>query len=151
MTTSMKHTARRALPVPAAAESSQRTPLQALAAQQTWPLSQRASGPQPPTPGRRQRPLVQASGELHNAVRGSGPLVLWYENTPSVKPEVHNISQLHQRRTKLWSPATCTKIGKVRPCGFRVMRADRQTHKQTMAYSSQYFATLPGRNNNNVL
>jgi len=34
------------------------------------------------------------------------------------------------------------KIGEVRPCGFRVMQADRQTSKQT--YSSQYFAPLYG-------
>jgi len=39
----------------------------------------------------------------------SGPLVPWYKNTTSsVKPEVHNISQRRQRRTKPWPQATHT-------------------------------------------
>jgi len=33
------------------------------------------------------------------------------------------------------------KFGKILPCGFRVMRADKQTDKRT--YLSQYFAPLP--------
>jgi len=44
---------------------------------------------------------------------------------------------------------TLRKFGEVRPCGSRVMRADRQTSKQT--YSSQYFAPLPGRSKNQKL
>jgi len=58
---------------------------------------------------------------------------------------------------KTGSTHTCTatgkmhKIGEIRPRGFRVMRADRQTDrhtdKQTQTYSSQYFATLPGGSN----
>jgi len=41
------------------------------------------------------------------------------------------------------------KFGKVRPCGFRVMRADKQRDRQkideqTNVYSLQYFTPLPG-------
>ena len=56
-------------------------------------------------------------------------------------PEVHNVSQRRHRRTEPRPQTTCTKIGDVRRCGFRVMRADRQTDEQT--HSSQYFAPLP--------
>jgi len=61
----------------------------------------------------------------------------------SVKPEVglHNLSQRRQRRTEPRQQATWTKnFNEVRPRGFRVMRADRHTDKQT--YSSQHFGTL---------
>jgi len=47
----------------------------------------------------------------------------------SVKMEVHNVSQRHQRRTKPWSWLTCTKIDEVRPRGFQAVsgQTDRQT------------------------
>jgi len=36
----------------------------------------------------------------------------WYNDniTSSVKPDVHNVSQRHQRRTEPWPQATCTKM-----------------------------------------
>ena len=53
------------------------------------------------------------------------------ENMRSLtEPEVHNVSKRRQRRTEPWLQATCTKI-EVRPCGFWVMRADKQTNRQT--------------------
>ena len=57
-----------------------------------------------------------------------------------VKPEVHNVSQRHQRRmrTEPWPLATDTKIGEVWPYGFKVMGVDRQTNKQT-----DIFITIP--------
>ena len=48
--------------------------------------------------------------------------------TPSTKPEVHNVSQ---RRQSHGHGQHAQQIGKVRPCSFRVMRADRQTDRQT--------------------
>jgi len=58
--------------------------------------------------------------------------------TSSIKPEVRNVWQCHHRRIDPQPQATCTKNGKVFPCGFRVMLAGEQT------YSPQYFTPLPG-------
>jgi len=41
--------------------------------------------------------------------------------------------------------ATATKIGEVRPCGFLVMRADRQTDRQTDKLIT-ILLTPPGNN-----
>ena len=44
-----------------------------------------------------------------------------------IKPEVHNVPQCHQRKTKLWTKATCTKkFGEVWKHGFQVMWIDGQ-------------------------
>jgi len=54
-----------------------------------------------------------------------------YGNTASsAKPEVHNVLRRHQRRTEPQSHAKCRKF-EVRPCGFRVVRADRQRDRHT--------------------
>jgi len=52
--------------------------------------------------------------------------------TSPVKPEVHNVSQHCQKdRMHYCHRRSCTKIGEVRPCSLRVMRADRQIDRQT--------------------
>jgi len=74
-----------------------------------------------------------------------GPLGLYENMTSSTKLEIHNLSQRHQKRIKQQSQATCTKkFAEVRPRGFRVMRADRQTDKHTNITNLQYFAPIPG-------
>jgi len=66
----------------------------------------------------------------------------WHENMmSSIKLEVNNVSQCHQRTTEPQPQATGIKSGKVWPDGFWVMWANRQ-NKRT--HSLQYFATLPG-------
>jgi len=60
--------------------------------------------------------------------------------TSSTKPEVHNVSE--RRLLSHGHRQHAQKFGEDRLCGFWVMRADRQTDKQT--YSSQYFAPLLG-------
>ena len=69
--------------------------------------------------------------------------------TSSTKPEVRNISQRRKKRTEPRPQSTCTKIGEVLPCGFRFLRADRETDRQTdrQSYSSQYLAPFPGQSN----
>ena len=51
--------------------------------------------------------------------------------TSSTKPEVHNVSQRRQRRTEPRPQETWIKLDEDRSYGFRVMRADRQTDRQT--------------------
>ena len=65
--------------------------------------------------------------------------------TPSVKPEVHNISQRYQRRSESRPRRSMHKNLAVWFSSY----ASRQTYKQM--YSLQYFATLTGRNNNDQL
>jgi len=55
--------------------------------------------------------------------------VMW-TNDVIHKPEVHYVSQHHQRRTEPRLQATSIKCREVRPCGFRVMPADTQTNRQ---------------------
>ena len=89
-------------------------------------------------------PLLPPPGELlNNVVLDSDLLASWYENiTSSIKPEVHNLSQRRQTRTKPRTQATCTKIGEVRPCGFRDMQADRQTDRQTNNKQTDILVTI---------
>jgi len=71
--------------------------------------------------------------------------------TSSTKPEVHYMSQRCQRKIEL-RPHTGNmhkKFGEVRPCGFRVMRVDRQTdilvtilRASPMGHSSKINAAL---------
>jgi len=61
----------------------------------------------------------------------------------NIKPEVHNVSQRRQRRTEQHAQ----KLGEARPCGFWVMRVDRQTDKQTNKQTYiliTILCTLPG-------
>jgi len=61
--------------------------------------------------------------------------------TSSIKPEVHNLSQPHQRRTEPRPQGICTQnVARIGP-------VHRQTHRQTGW--SEYSAPLPGRSNNN--
>jgi len=81
-----------------------------------------------------------ANSFKHSIVLDSGPLASSYENmTWSVKPEVHNVSQCHQRRTKPRLQATCTKILQSSVVQFSSYTSG-QTDRQT--YSSQYFASF---------
>jgi len=69
-----------------------------------------------------------------------GPLTPWYEKmTSSIKPEVHNISQCHQRRTEPQPQATCIKnLVKFGDAVFELCKQkDRQTDRQAD------IATLP--------
>jgi len=65
------------------------------------------------------------------------------ETLGQTKPEVHYVSQHHQRKRSHGHrlPEPAPKFGEVQPCGFRVMRVERQTDRQT--YSLQYDAPLP--------
>jgi len=53
--------------------------------------------------------------------------------TSSIKPEVHNVSQRRQRRTKPRPQGSAQKIRENRSSGFRdtCMLADRQSDRQT--------------------
>ena len=63
--------------------------------------------------------------------------------TLSTKPEVHNVSQRRAREGLSQSHRRHAQKFEVQLCGFRVMRADRQTEKQTdIGYFSQYLAPL---------
>ena len=48
--------------------------------------------------------------------------------TSSTKPEMHNVSQRRHRRTEPRPPATCTEIGEVRLCGFRLLQATQPVY-----------------------
>jgi len=54
--------------------------------------------------------------------------ILFEKMTSYTKPEVHNVSQLLERRTEPRSQ-TCAKVGKVWPCNFWNMRVDRQMNR----------------------
>jgi len=73
---------------------------------------------------------------------------VWFENmTSPTKPEVYTYrNAVRGDRARASGTGNMHKIGEVRSCRFRVMRADRQTNRQT--YSSQYFAPLQKRSNN---
>jgi len=61
--------------------------------------------------------------------------------TSSIKPEVHNVSLRHQRRTEPRPLVTHRKkIGEDRTCNSENMIADKHTHTQTR--SSQYSTEL---------
>jgi len=67
------------------------------------------------------------------------------------KTEMHNVSQFRQR--PLLGPlGTCTKnFGHVVLEIFNGdISADRQTHRHTQTYASQYSAPLPGWSNNGL-
>jgi len=61
---------------------------------------------------------------------------------------MYSLSQCRQKRIETRPQTTC-KNGNVWLRGFRVMRVDRQTEKQT--FSLQFFATLTGRSNYQTL
>ena len=66
----------------------------------------------------------------HTRVFDSGPFLALYVNmTSSTKPEVHNVSHCHQRRTKTRSHVT--RINRPFCEIWTVIRADKQTNKQT--------------------
>jgi len=100
-----------------------------------------------------------ASGQVHWYQRATqchahpSDHVSWYENIMlSIKLEVHNILQRHQRRNETRSQATCIK--NLVKFGHAVFELCKETHRQTetqtlkRTYSSQYFTTLWGRSNN---
>jgi len=82
----------------------------------------------------------------------SSNLGIWANTTPSIKPEVHNVSLRCQRRTEARPWVTSTKIWlrsdvqEVRRYD-RGLFADRQTHADRQTRSSQYCAPLSGRSN----
>jgi len=51
--------------------------------------------------------------------------------TASTEPEVDNVLQRHKRMAESRPQSRCAKIGEVRPRGFRDMRADSHTDRQT--------------------
>jgi len=66
----------------------------------------------------------------------------------STKPEVHSLSQCHQRKTKSPSQVTCivnvVKLGPLGHVAFEICEwTDRQTDKKTDRQYTQYFALLP--------
>jgi len=54
--------------------------------------------------------------------------------TSSVKPEMHNVSQLQSEENQATATGDTHKFGEVQLHGFRVMRADKQTDRQTLQY-----------------
>jgi len=73
--------------------------------------------------------------------------------TSSIKPEVHNISQRHQRRTKPRTEDLHTNSVTIGPAVLEICswtetdwHTDRQTHRQTNW--SQYSAPLLGQSKN---
>jgi len=65
------------------------------------------------------------------------PLVPWYENmTSSIKPEVHNVSQRHQRGTEPRPQAICTKIWHSLAKQFSSY-VSRQTDRQCTYFANQ--------------
>jgi len=72
--------------------------------------------------------------------------------TSSTKPEVHNVSQRRHRRTEPEQYATSIKIDQVRPRSLRVMRADRQTSRQTdIGLLITLLSTTCGQTNNSTI
>jgi len=117
----------------------QPVPGQADTPQQACPLGQRARMLQQPAPGQQPRPMLPASCTM--PCSSVCPLVPWYENmTLSVKPEVHNVSQCHQR-TESRPRATCTKNLVTFSCTVFELcewtQTDRQTDRHTHHNTSQ--------------
>jgi len=61
-------------------------------------------------------------GDTHDVPQGH-----YVKTTSSTKPEVHNIGYIVTPSTGPRAQATWIKCDEVRQCGFRAMRADRQT------------------------
>jgi len=151
LTTSRKHMVKHAPPSPAVPESSRRTE----SARPGWcpskPASWAISQQQATAAHIRPAATSTGTGEQHNAVPIHPPIGPMAGKHHIIrKTEVHNVLQLHQRRTESATGNMHKKFGKVRPRGFRVMRVDGQTDRHTHTHSLQYFATPTGRSNNST-
>jgi len=77
----------------------------------------------------------------HNAASHSLPYGPLSPNVmSSIKPEVHNVSQRHPRRTKPQPPGSAQKFCEDRSSGSREMLTDRQT--QTDRHTDKLIAIL---------
>jgi len=95
----------------------------------------------------------QTPPQYRNAARGSRFMVVQppcFAIRPHVtsftKPEVHNVSQRRQRKTKPRPRGSAQKFVKIGPAVPEICsRSDRHTHTHRQTGWSQYPASLPGR------